>query len=48
VIILAQSVRLDGEAWWKKSRLLPMAEPVAGVLRSIVGDRLKPAADDRN
>lgn len=45
VVILAQTVRLDGEAWWKKSRLLPMAEPVAAVLRSIIGDRLKPAAD---
>ena len=48
VVILAQSVKLDGEAWWKKSRLLPIAEPVAGVLRSLVGDRLKPAAADRN
>jgi membrane protein required for colicin V production len=45
VVILAQSVRLDSEAWWKKSRLLPMAEPVAGVLRSMVGDRLKTVAD---
>ncbi|MEO8316346.1 MAG: CvpA family protein [Pseudomonadota bacterium] len=45
VVILAQSARLDSEAWWKKSRLLPMAEPVAGVLRSLVGDRLKPVAD---
>jgi membrane protein required for colicin V production len=48
VVILAQSAKLDGEAWWKKSRLLPIAEPVAGVLRSLVGDRLKPAAADRN
>jgi uncharacterized membrane protein required for colicin V production len=45
VIILAQSVKMDGEAWWKKSRLMPLAEPVAGVLRAIVGDRLKPVAD---
>jgi membrane protein required for colicin V production len=48
VVILAQAAKLDGEAWWKKSRLLPIAEPVAGVLRSLVGDRLKPAAEDRN
>ena len=48
VVILAQSLKLDGEAWWKKSRLLPIAEPVAGVLRSLVGDRLRPAATDRN
>lgn len=45
LVILAQSLRLDGEAWWKKSRFLPMAEPVAGVLRSMVGDRLKPVAE---
>jgi membrane protein required for colicin V production len=45
VIILAQAVRMDGEAWWKKSRLVPLAEPVAGALRAIVGDRLKPVAD---
>jgi membrane protein required for colicin V production len=45
VIILAQAVKLDGEAWWKKSRLVPLAEPVAGALRAIVGDRLKPIAE---
>lgn len=48
VVILAQAARLDGEAWWKKSRLLPIAEPVAGVLRSILGDRLRPASADGN
>ena len=45
VIILAQAVKMDGEAWWKKSRLVPLAEPVAGGLRAIVGDRLRPIAD---
>jgi membrane protein required for colicin V production len=45
VIILAQAVKMDGEAWWKKSRLVPLAEPVAGALRAIVGDRLTPIAD---
>jgi membrane protein required for colicin V production len=43
-IILAQTVRLDGESWWKNSRLLPQLEPVAGVLRSIAGDHLPPRA----
>jgi membrane protein required for colicin V production len=45
VVILAQAVRLDSESWWKKSRLVHVAEPVAGMLRAIVGDRLKPVAD---
>lgn len=39
-IILAQTVRLDDEAWWKKSRLVPHLEPVAGLLRGLVGDHL--------
>jgi membrane protein required for colicin V production len=43
-IILAQAAKLDGEGWWKQSRLLPMAEPVAGVLRSIAGDHFKRSA----
>jgi membrane protein required for colicin V production len=47
-IILAQAVRLDGESWWKKSRLMPQLTPVAGVLRSIAGDQFKPHADDGN
>lgn len=44
-VILAQTVRLDSEGWWKKSRLMPLMEPVAGVLRAIAGDHLKQAAD---
>ena len=44
VIILAQAVRLDGEAWWKKSRLMPQLEPVADLLRSLAGDRIPPRA----
>jgi membrane protein required for colicin V production len=39
-IILAQQVRLDGEAWWKKSRLLPYMQPVANVLRAVAGEHL--------
>lgn len=40
VVILAQSVKLDGEDWWKKSRLLPEIQPAAAGLRALVGDRL--------
>jgi membrane protein required for colicin V production len=41
-VILAQTVKLDGEAWWKKSRLVSHFEPVANLLRSLAGDRLPP------
>jgi membrane protein required for colicin V production len=43
-IILAQTVDLDGESWWKKSRLVSQLEPVAGVLRSIAGEHLNTRA----
>ena len=38
----------DGEAWWKKSRLLPQVQPVANLLRALAGDRLptRPASQD--
>jgi uncharacterized membrane protein required for colicin V production len=39
-IILAQAVRLDGEAWWKQSRLTAAMQPVAGMLRALAGDHL--------
>jgi membrane protein required for colicin V production len=45
-VILAQSVRLDGEGWWKKSRLVSQLQPVANLLRSIAGDRLPPTVSD--
>jgi len=39
-VLLAQQARLDGEAWWKKSKLLPVVQPVAGVLRALAGEHL--------
>jgi membrane protein required for colicin V production len=45
-IVLAQAVHLDGEAWWKKSRLIPHMESVANILRAIAGDRIPPGADN--
>lgn len=39
-IILAQTMRFDTEAWWTKSRLVPHLEPVASLLRGLVGDHL--------
>lgn len=48
VVVLAQQVRLDGEAWWRKSRLLPHLQPVANLLRALAGDHLaaRPASRD--
>lgn len=37
-VILGQSVHLEGEGWWQQSRLVKQIEPVAGVLRALVGD----------
>jgi membrane protein required for colicin V production len=39
-IILAQAMRLDGEAWWQHSRLIAAMQPVAGVLRVLAGEHL--------
>jgi membrane protein required for colicin V production len=41
VVILAQTLRLDGERWWRRSMLVPFGEQVAGVLRGIAGDKFK-------
>jgi membrane protein required for colicin V production len=38
--LLCQNVRLDGEAWWKQSRLLPYVEDLADLLRSVAGENL--------
>jgi membrane protein required for colicin V production len=40
-VILAQLLRLDGENWWQKSKLMPYGESVANGLRAIVGDQLE-------
>jgi membrane protein required for colicin V production len=40
MMILAQQARLDGEAWWKKSKLLPTVQPVANLLRALAGEHL--------
>ena len=41
-VVLAQQVKLDGEVWWRKSRLLPHMQPVANLLRSLAGEHLPP------
>jgi membrane protein required for colicin V production len=40
VIILAQTVRLDSEGWWQRSKLVPVVTPVATILRVVVGEHL--------
>jgi membrane protein required for colicin V production len=47
-VVLAQQVKLDGEGWWKKSRLLPNLQPVANLLRAVAGEHLpgRPASQD--
>jgi membrane protein required for colicin V production len=37
---LSQSAHLDGERWWKHSKLVPYVESVAKGLRAFAGDRL--------
>lgn len=47
-MVLAQQVKLDGEGWWKKSRLLPNLQPMANLVRSVAGEHLpgRPASQD--
>ena len=40
-VILGQVLRLDGEHWWQKSKLIPYGEGVASGLRAIVGDQFE-------
>jgi membrane protein required for colicin V production len=37
-VILAQVLRLDGERWWRQSRLMPYGESIANGLRVVIGD----------
>ena len=42
-VIIATSLRLDGERWWKKSTLMPYAETVGAAVRVVVGDAARRA-----
>jgi membrane protein required for colicin V production len=37
-VLVCQTLRLDGERWWHRSMLIPHAEQVAGLLRSMLGE----------
>jgi membrane protein required for colicin V production len=40
LVLFCQTLRLDGERWWRKSVLMPYAEDIASVVRSLVGEAL--------
>ncbi len=40
LVVLGQAARLDGEGWWRHSRLMPHLIPVAKVLHALGGDRI--------
>jgi len=37
-VLVCQVLRLDGERWWHRSMLMPYAEQVGGLLRSMLGE----------
>lgn len=45
LVMLAQRSGLDQQPWWSKSRLIPTAQVVAGVISSWVGDRIEVARE---
>lgn len=47
IILLAQAARLDDEPWWESSKVVPLVQPVAGLLRAVVGEHL-PARTAQN
>ncbi len=45
LVLFCQTLRLDGERWWRKSTLIPYGEDIASVVRSLVGDALERRLD---
>lgn len=48
LLILGQSAKLDGEAWWQRSKLLPLVTPISSMLRTVVGEHLPDRAARNN
>jgi membrane protein required for colicin V production len=46
--IICQTLRLDGERWWHKATLAPLAEAVGSGLRSLAGDAERQERRHRN
>jgi len=42
-VIVATTLRLDGERWWKQSKLMPYAETIGDAVRIVVGDAARSA-----
>ncbi|MCU0758578.1 MAG: CvpA family protein [Steroidobacteraceae bacterium] len=42
-VIVAATLRLDGERWWKQARLMPYAESIGDAVRVVVGDAARGA-----
>jgi membrane protein required for colicin V production len=43
LVILGQLMRMDAEAWWSNSVLIPQATSIADMLRAFVGDHWPPS-----
>jgi membrane protein required for colicin V production len=42
-VIVATTLRLDGERWWKQAKLIPYAETAGDAVRIVVGDAARNA-----
>jgi len=42
-VIVATTLRLDGERWWKQAKLTPYAETVGDAVRIVIGDAARNA-----
>jgi membrane protein required for colicin V production len=42
-VIVAVTLRLDGERWWKQAKLTPYAESIGDAVRVVVGDAARGA-----
>jgi membrane protein required for colicin V production len=41
LVMFCQTLRLDGERWWRKSTLIPYGVDMASIVRSLVGEALE-------
>ena len=46
-VIVCQLVHLQGEPWWRESRLIPYGESIANGLRVLVGEARQPHSNDQ-
>lgn len=41
LVLFCQTLRLDGERWWRRSTLIPYGVDIASVMRSVVGEAIE-------